>query len=79
MPLWNSEWLKFTVKIELSLFLKAMLFFHPMDRVYICFDLTDSKMISATMCVRKTEFSQGLRRFGAYYEVRDVCPYVFPD
>jgi len=50
-----------------------------MDRMYSCFDLTDSKVISATLSVRKSESSQDFCRFGAYFEVRTVCPYVFPE
>jgi len=50
-----------------------------MDRVYSCFDLTENKVISATLSLRKSESSQDFCRFGAYFEVRTVCPYVFPD
>jgi len=49
-----------------------------MGHVYSCFDLTNSKVISARVFVRKLESSQDLCRFGAYFEVRRVCPYVFP-
>jgi len=50
-----------------------------MDRVYRCFDLTDSKVISATLSVRKSESPQDFCRFGAYFEVRTVSLYVVPE
>ena len=67
MPQWCSVRLKFSLKFELRIFPKAKPFCHPMDRVYSCFDLTDSKVISATLSVRKSESSQDFRRFVAYF------------
>jgi hypothetical protein len=63
MPQLNSEWLNFSVKFELSFFPKAVHFCQPMDRVYSCFDLTDSKVISATLSVKKSESSRAFCRF----------------
>jgi len=50
-----------------------------MDRMYSCFEMTDNKEISATLSLRKSESSQDFCGFGAYFEVRTVCPYVFPE
>jgi len=37
----------------------------PIDRVYICFEMTDIKVISAPLSLRKFDFSQHFCSFGA--------------
>ena len=48
----NSERQNFSFKFELKFFPKKGPFCQPVDRVYSCFDLTDSKFIffSSTVC-----------------------------
>jgi len=50
-----------------------------MGCVYSCFNLKDTKVTSATLSVGKSDSPQVFYRFGTYFEVHTVSPYIFPD
>ena len=54
---------------EFLLFLEDISFSQPMDCMCICFELTDSKVISAPLSVKNCESAQEFCRFGTYIEV----------
>jgi hypothetical protein len=60
-------------------FLEQIRLCQPMDRLCICFELTESKVISTLLSVRKSVSPQDFCRIGAYYEVPSVSLYVFPN
>jgi len=60
-------------------FLEQIRLCQPMDRLCICFELTESKVISALLSARKFVSPQDFCRIGAYYEVPSVSLYVFPN
>lgn len=64
----NSEWLNFSLTFDLRVFPEARLLCQPMDSVCSCFDLTDSKVLSTPLSLRKLESSQAFCRCGAHFK-----------
>ena len=57
---WSSEWLNFSVIFDFRVFPKTRPFCQPMESMYSCLDVTDSKVISAPLSVRKSVSSHEL-------------------